>query len=36
MQRYRVVEGVELYYVTFSIVEWLPIFIDETACKIIT
>ena len=25
-----------LYYVTFTVVEWLPVFIDETACKIIT
>jgi hypothetical protein len=36
MERYRMVEGVGLYYVTFSIIEWLPVFIDETACKIIT
>ena len=36
MERYRIVEGVGLYYVTFSIVEWLPVFIDETACKIVT
>ena len=36
MERYRIVEGVGLYYVTFSVVEWLPVFIDETACKIIT
>jgi len=36
MERYRIVEGVGLYYVTFTVVEWLPVFIDETACKIIT
>jgi REP element-mobilizing transposase RayT len=36
MERYRIVEGVGLYYVTFSVIEWLPVFIDETACKIIT
>jgi REP element-mobilizing transposase RayT len=36
MERYRIVEGVGLYYVTFSVVEWLPVFIDEPACKIIT
>ena len=36
MERYRIVPGVELYYVTFTIVEWLPVFIDEAACKIVT
>lgn len=36
MERYRIVEGVGLYYVTFTVVEWLPIFIDETACQIVT
>ncbi len=36
MEHYRIVEGVGLYYVTFTVIEWLPVFIDETACKIIT
>jgi REP element-mobilizing transposase RayT len=36
MERYRIVEGVGLYYVTFTIVEWLPVFIDAAACKIFT
>ncbi len=36
MERYRVVTGVGVYYVTFTIVEWLPVFIEEQACKIIT
>jgi putative transposase len=36
MERYRIVTGVGLYYVTFTIVEWLPVFIDVTACTIIT
>ncbi len=36
MERYRIVAGVGLYYVTFTVVEWLPVFIDEHACKIIT
>jgi hypothetical protein len=35
MERYRIVPDVGLYYVTFTIVEWLPVFIDESACKII-
>jgi REP element-mobilizing transposase RayT len=36
MERYRIVTDVGLYYVTFTVVEWLPVFIDEAACKIIT
>jgi putative transposase len=36
MERYRIVNEVGLYYVTFTVVEWLPVFIDEFACKIIT
>ncbi len=36
MERYRIVEGVGLYYVTFTVVEWLPVFLEENACKIIT
>jgi len=35
MERYRIVADVGLYYVTFTVVEWLSVFIDETACKII-
>jgi putative transposase len=36
MERYRIVADVGLYYVTFTVVKWLPVFIDETACKIVT
>jgi REP element-mobilizing transposase RayT len=36
MERYRIVEGVGIYFVTFTIVEWLPVFIDEPPCKIVT
>jgi len=36
MERYRIVKDVALYYLTFTVVEWLPVFIDETACKIVT
>jgi REP element-mobilizing transposase RayT len=36
MERYRIVKDVGLYYITFTVVEWLPIFIDETSCRIIT
>jgi len=36
MERYRIVEGVGIYYVTFTIVEWMPVFIEEATCKIFT
>jgi REP-associated tyrosine transposase len=36
MERYRIVQDVGLYYVTFTVIEWLPVFVNETACKIIT
>jgi REP element-mobilizing transposase RayT len=36
MEHYRIVAGVGVYYVTFTVVEWLPVFVDEPACKIIT
>jgi REP element-mobilizing transposase RayT len=36
MEHYRIVKDVALYYITFTVVEWLPVFIDETACKIVT
>jgi putative transposase len=35
MEKYRIVEGIGAYFVTFSVVEWLPVFIDEIACNII-
>jgi REP element-mobilizing transposase RayT len=36
MDRYRITEGIGVYFVTFTIVDWLPIFIDETAAEIVT
>ena len=36
MERYRIIEGVGIYFVTFTVVEWLPVFIDETSCLIVT
>ena len=36
MERYRIDPAVGVYFVTFTVVDWLPVFIDETACKIIT
>jgi putative transposase len=36
MENYRILEGVYVYFVTFTIVEWLPVFTEESTCKIIT
>src|SRR3979409_984612 len=36
MERYRFHLDGALFYVTFSVVEWLPIFVSEAACKIVT
>src|SRR5689334_17705143 len=36
MERYRIVEGVGLYFTTFTVVDWLPVFIREEPCKIVT
>jgi hypothetical protein len=35
MERYRFHSDGSIFYVTFSVVEWLPVFISEAACKII-
>ncbi|MCH7725817.1 MAG: hypothetical protein IH991_04955 [Planctomycetes bacterium] len=36
MERYRFYSDGAVYFVTFSIVEWLPVFVSEQACKIVT
>src|SRR5438552_214080 len=36
MERYRIHAEAAVYYLTYSIVEWLPVFISESSCKIIT
>ena len=36
MEHYRIIADVGLYYVTFTVTEWLPVFIEEAACKIVT
>ncbi|MFT3878492.1 MAG: hypothetical protein QM703_02395 [Gemmatales bacterium] len=36
MERYRFHADGALFYVTFSVVDWLPIFVSEAACKIVT
>jgi REP element-mobilizing transposase RayT len=36
MERYRFHSDGALFYVTFSVVDWLPIFVSDAACKIVT
>ena len=36
MERYRFHSDGALFYVTFTVVDWLPIFVSEAACKIVT
>jgi hypothetical protein len=36
MERYRFHSGGILNYVTFTVVDWLPVFVSATACQIIT
>jgi REP element-mobilizing transposase RayT len=36
MSRYRIIQQFALYFVTFTIVDWLPIFVDEEPCKVVT
>jgi hypothetical protein len=36
MERYRIYSDGAVYFVTFSVVDWLPVFVSESACRIIT
>ena len=36
MERYRIHSGLFVYFFTFRIVEWLPVFISEYPCKVFT
>jgi putative transposase len=35
MERYRIGPDASVYYVTFSIVEWLPVFVSDAAFRIV-
>ena len=35
-ERYRISDEAHVYFVTYSIVEWLPVFVSEKACRIVT
>lgn len=36
MERYRFSDDGSVYYVAFSVVEWLPVFVTEETCRIVT
>jgi REP element-mobilizing transposase RayT len=36
MERYRIADDCGLYFVTMSVVKWLPVFVAETPCRILT
>ena len=36
MERYRIHTDAAVYFVTYSVVEWLPIFVSDATCRIIT
>ncbi len=35
-ENYKIVSDAYVYYVTFTIVDWLPVFVSEKACKVVT
>ena len=36
MERYRIRPDAAVYFVTYSVVDWLPVFVSEAACRIVT
>jgi REP element-mobilizing transposase RayT len=36
MERYKIRPDAAVYYVTYSVVDWLPVFISSAACDIVT
>jgi len=36
MERYRIGPDAQVYFVTFSVVDWLSVFISDATCRIIT
>lgn len=35
MERYRINPDAAVYFVTYSVVEWLPVFVTESTCRIV-
>jgi len=36
MERYRIFSDGSVYFVTLTVVDWLPVFISQESCRIIT
>jgi putative transposase len=36
MENYGITSDASVYFLTYSVVEWLPVFVSEKACKIVT
>jgi REP element-mobilizing transposase RayT len=36
MERYRITSDAAVYFVTYSVVDWLPVFVSKNTCGIIT
>lgn len=36
MERYRIRPDASVYFLTYSVVEWLPVFVSEISCKVIS
>jgi REP element-mobilizing transposase RayT len=36
MERYRITSEAAVYFLTYSVVDWLPLFVAEPTCKIVT
>ena len=36
MERYRIADDVGIYFVTMSVVDWLPVFVSERRWRILT
>lgn len=35
MERYRIQPDAAVYFVTYSVIEWLPVFVSQDACRIV-
>jgi putative transposase len=35
-ERYRICDDAHVYFVTYSIVDWLPVFVAEEPCRVVT
>ncbi len=36
METYRIHDDASVYFVTYSVVSWLPVFVSERACQVVT